>query len=123
MKAWLRTLELIFHAKRLNPEERFLHTIPSLATSALKIYEYSHPTSYPQLSDMLTQRFSDEHDRFHIFSQLVALRQGPGGLDEYMEKFLELQTQVSDMSALDAMDIYLGAWSLFRAFIYWALNM
>ena len=41
---------------------------------------------------MLTQRFSDKHDRFHQFSQLVSLRKGPGGLDEYMEKNLELQT-------------------------------
>ena len=57
---------------------------------------------------MLTQRFSDKHDRFHKFSQLVALRQGLGGLDDYMEKFLELQTQVPDMSALDTLDIYLG---------------
>ena len=57
---------------------------------------------------MLTQRFSDKHDRFHKFSQLVALRQGLGGLDECMEKFCELQTQVPDMSALDSLDIYLG---------------
>ena len=57
---------------------------------------------------MLTRRFSDKHGRIHRFSQLVALRQGPGGLDEYMEKFLELQTQVPDMNALDALDIYLG---------------
>ena len=74
----------IFDAKRLNPEERFLHTLPLLAKSALKIFEYSHPTSYPQLCDMLTQRFSDKHDHFHKFSQLVALRQGLGGLDDYM---------------------------------------
>ena len=26
-KAWLRTLELIFDAKGLNPEERYLHTL------------------------------------------------------------------------------------------------
>ena len=56
---------------------------------------------------MLTQRFSDKHDRLHKFLQLVALRHGSGGLDEYMEKVLELQTQVPDMSALDALDIYL----------------
>ena len=89
MKAWLRTLELIFDAKRLNPEERFLHALPLLEKSALNIYEYSHPTSYPQLCEVLTQRFSDKHDRFHKFSQLVALRQGPGGLYEYMEKYLD----------------------------------
>ena len=75
VKAWLRTLELIFDAKRLNAEERFLHTLPLLAKSASKIYEYSHPTSYPQLCDMLTQGLSDKHDRFHKLSQLVALRQ------------------------------------------------
>ena len=57
VKAWLRILELIFDAKWLNPEERFLHALPLLAKSALKIYEYSHPTSYAQLCDMLTQRF------------------------------------------------------------------
>ena len=74
VKAWLRTLELIFDAKRLNPDERFLHTIHLLAKFSIKIYEYSHPTSYPQLCDMLTQRFSDKHDCFHKFSQLVALR-------------------------------------------------
>ena len=78
-------MELIFDAKMLNSEERFLHTIPLLAKSALKIYEYSHHTSYPQLRDMLTQRFSDKHDRFHEYTQLVALRQGLGGPDEYME--------------------------------------
>ena len=33
---------------------------------------------------------------------------GVWGLDEHMEKFLELQTQVPDMSALDTLDIYLG---------------
>ena len=79
MKAWLRTLELIFDAKGLTMEERFLHTLPMLAKSALKIYEHSHPTTYPQLCDMLTQRFSDKHDRFHKFQQLVALRQEAGG--------------------------------------------
>ena len=57
--------ELVFDAKWLNPEESFLHTLPLLAKSALKIYEYSHPTSYVQLCDMLTQRCSDKHDRFH----------------------------------------------------------
>ena len=36
VKAWLRSLELIFDAKRLNTEESFLHTIPLLAMSALK---------------------------------------------------------------------------------------
>ena len=41
--AWLCTLELIFDAKRLNPEERFLHALPLLEKSALKIYEFSHP--------------------------------------------------------------------------------
>ena len=92
VEAWLRTLELIFDAKRLNPEERFLHTLPLLAKSALKIYEYSHPKSYPRLCDMLTQRFSDKHDRFHKFSHPVALRQGLCWLDEYMEKISELQT-------------------------------
>ena len=85
VKAWLRTLELIFDVKGLNPEERFLHTLPLLAKSALQIYEYSHPTSYAELCDMLAQRFSDKDDRFHNFLQLVALRQGAGGwLDEYM---------------------------------------
>ena len=85
-----------------------MHILPLLAKSALKIYEYSHPTSYPQLCDMSAQRLSGKHDRFHKFSQLVALRHGPGGLDEYMENFLELHTQVHDMSALDPLDIYSG---------------
>ena len=100
-----------------------MHTIPLLAKSALHIYEYSHFTSYPQLCDMLTQRFSDKHAPFHKFSQLVALRQGLGGLDEYMEKFLELQTKVPDMSALDSLWTYLGAWTLWCVFIYRAPNM
>ena len=72
---------------------------------------------------MLTQRFSDKHERFHKFSQLVALPQGLGGLDEYMENFLELQTQVPDMSALDTLDIFLEAWALWCVYIYWAPNM
>ena len=108
VKAWFWTLELIFDANGLNPEERFLHAIHCLAKSALKIYEDSHPTSNAQLCDTLSQRFSDKHDRFHKFSQLMALRQGAWGLDKYMEKLLELQTQVPDMSALDTLDIYLG---------------
>ena len=54
---------------------------------------------------MLTQRFSDNHDSFHKFSQLVALRRGLGGLDAYIENFLKLQTQVPDMSALDSLDV------------------
>ena len=74
-----------FRRQKAEPVEHFSHTLHLLAKSPLKIYEYSHPTSYPQLCDMLTQRFSDKHDRFHKFSQLVELRQGPGGLDEYME--------------------------------------
>ena len=57
---------------------------------------------------MITQRLSDKHDRFHELSQLVALRQGLGGLDEYMENVLELQTQLPIMSALDSLGIYLG---------------
>ena len=72
---------------------------------------------------MLTQRIYDKHERFHEFSQQVALRHEPGGQDYYMEKFLELQTQVPDMSALDSLDIYLGAWTLWCALIYWAPNM
>ena len=92
MKAWSRTLELISDAKWLTIEERVLHTLPLLANFALKIYEYSHPTTYPQLRDMLTQHFSDMHDRFHKFKQLVALRQETGGLDETLQKVLELQT-------------------------------
>ena len=98
----------VFYAEGLYPEKRFLHTIPLLAKSALKVYEYSHPTSYPQLCDMLTQRFSDKHYRFYKFPQMLALRQWPRGLDEYMENFFVLQTQVPDMSPLDALDIYLG---------------
>ena len=100
-----------------------MHTLPLLAKSALKIYEYSHLTSYPQLCEMLAQRFSDKHDRFHTFYQLVALRHGQGGLDAYMVQFLELQTQVPDMSPLDAMDIYLGAWNLQCVYIFWARSM
>ena len=83
---------------------------PLLSKSALKIYEYVHPTTYPQLCDMLTQRFSDKHDRFHKFQPLVALHHSGGGLYEYMEHFLEIQTQVQDMSPMDALYIYL--WSL-----------
>ena len=52
VKAWLRTVELIFDAKRLNHEKRILHTLPLLEMSALKIYEYSHTTSYSQLCEM-----------------------------------------------------------------------
>ena len=81
---------------------------PLLSKSALKIYEYVHPTTYPQLCDMLTQRFPDKYGRFYEFQQLVALHQGASGLDEYMEHFLELQTQVPDMGPLDALNIYLG---------------
>ena len=92
VKAWLRTLELIFDARRLHHEECFLHTLPLLAKSALKIHEHSHPTSYAQFCDMLHPRFSDKHDRFHKFFQLVALRQGPFGLDGFIEKKFELQT-------------------------------
>ena len=84
---WLRTLELIFDAKRLNPEERLLHTLHLLAKSALKIYEYFHPTSYSQLCDMLTQRVSNKHDRFHKFSPLVALRQDWAGWIYIWKKF------------------------------------
>ena len=94
-----------------------------LEKSALNIYEYSHPTSDTQLCDMLTQRFADKHDRFHKFSQLVALRQRPGGLYEYMEKFLELQTQVPDMSALDTLIIYMVAWNQRCGFISWVPSM
>ena len=57
---------------------------------------------------MLIRRFPTQHDRFYKFSQLVALRQGPVGLDEYILTFLELQTHIHDMSALDTLDIYLG---------------
>ena len=45
VKAWLRTLELVFEAKRLNTEERFLHTPLLLAKSALNVCEYPHPHS------------------------------------------------------------------------------
>ena len=106
--AWLRNLELIFDSKKLTPEARFLHTLHLLANSALAIYERSHHTSYVQFCEMPIRRFSPEHDRFYKFSQLLELRQGPGGLDEYMMNFLELQTQVPDMSALDTLDIYFG---------------
>ena len=39
VKACIRTLELIYDARGLTIEERFLHTLPLLAKSALKIYE------------------------------------------------------------------------------------
>ena len=83
----LEALDIFFLGGGLTLEERFLGTFPLLSQSALKIFEYSHPTTYPQLCDMLTQRFSDKHDWFHKFQQLVALHQGTGGFDEYMEKF------------------------------------
>ena len=47
VKAWLRSLELIFDAQRLTLEARFLHTLNLLEKSALNIYECSHPTCYP----------------------------------------------------------------------------
>ena len=53
VKAWIRTLELIYDAKGLTIEERFLHTLPLLSKSALKIYEYSHPTTYSELCNIL----------------------------------------------------------------------
>ena len=65
----------IFDSKGLNLAERFLHTLPLLAKSALKVYEASHPTTYAKLCDMLTQRFSDKHERFLKFQELIALRQ------------------------------------------------
>ena len=123
VKAWLRSLELIFDAKKMTLEARFLHTLHLLAKSALNIYERSHPTSYVQLCEMLFRRFSNEHDRFYKFSQLLALRHGPGGLDEYRLQFLGLQAQVPDMSALGTLDIYLGAWIPRCVFIYWTPNM
>ena len=101
-------MELYFDAKRLTLEARFLHTIHLLAKSALNIYECSHPRSYTQLCEMLIRRFSTQHDRFYKLSQLPALLQGPWGLDEYIITFLELQTQIPDMSASDTLDIYLG---------------
>ena len=101
-------MELYFDAKRLTLEARFLHTLHLLAKSALNIYECSHPTSYTQLCEMLIRRFPTKHERFYKFSRLLALQQGPVGLDKYMMTFFELQTQIPDMSALDTLDIYLG---------------
>ena len=57
VKTWLRNLELIFDAKRLTLEARFLHNLHLLAKSAFNIYECSHPTSYTQLCEMLIRRF------------------------------------------------------------------
>ena len=90
VKAWLRSLELIFDAQQLTLEARFLHTLHLLAKSALSIYECSHYTSYTQLCEMLIRMFPTRHDRFYKIFQLEALRQRPGGLDEYMMTFLEL---------------------------------
>ena len=59
VKAWLRTLELIFDAKGLNAEERFLHTLPLLAKSALKVFWYARHQSYAHFFDMSILRFSD----------------------------------------------------------------
>ena len=98
----------MYDAKGLNTEERVLHTLPPLAKSALKIYEYSHPATYSELCNILVQRFSDKHDRFHRFQDLVALWQQGGGLDAYMDKFMELHAQVPDMSPHDYLAIYSG---------------
>ena len=108
VKAWLRNLELVFDAKRLTLKARFLHTIHLLAKPALNIYECSHHTSYTQLCEMLVRRFPTQHDRFYKFFQLVALRHGPGRLEEYILTFLELQPQIPDMSAFDMLDIFFG---------------
>ena len=78
MNAWIRTSELIYDAKGLTIEERFLNTLPLLAKSALKIYEYPYPTTYSELCNILVQRFSDAHDRFHKFQDLAVLRQHVG---------------------------------------------
>ena len=56
----------------------------------------------------LFSRFSDKHDRFHEFQNLVPLRQQGEGLDEYMDKFMVLYAQVPDMSPHDSLAIYLG---------------
>ena len=99
---------LIYDAKGLTIEERFLRTLPLLAKSALKIYEYSHTTTYSELCNILVQRFSDKHDRFHKFQDLVALRQHVEGLDAYMDKIMELYAQVPDMSPQGSLAIYFG---------------
>ena len=57
MKAWLRSLDLIFDAKKLTLAARFLHTLHLLAKSALNIYECSHPTSYVKLCELLIRRW------------------------------------------------------------------
>ena len=74
----------------------------------MKIYGYSHPTTCPELCNILVQRFSDTHNRFHKFQALVALLQYGEGLDTYMDKFMELYAQVPDMSPPDSLAIYLG---------------
>ena len=108
VKAWIRTLELIYDVKWLTIEERFLHTIPVLAKSALKVYEYSHPTTYPESCHLLIQRRGDKYDRFHKFQDLAALRRHGEGLDAYIDKFMELDAQVPDMSPQDSLAIYFG---------------
>ena len=108
VKAWIRTLEVIYDARGLTIEERFLHTLPLLANLAWKIYEYSHPTTYSELCNILVRRFSDKHDSFHKFQHLVALRQHVDGLDACMDKFMQLYAQVPDMSPQNSLAIYLG---------------
>ena len=54
---------------------------------------------------MITQRFCDKHDRFHKFQKPNATPAGRG-LDAYMDKFMELQARVPEMSPPDSLDIY-----------------
>ena len=77
VNGWLRSLELIFDAKKLTLEAGFLHTLQLLAKSALTIYVCFCHTSYTQLCEMLIRWFPTQHDHFYKFSQLLALRQGP----------------------------------------------
>ena len=83
-REWKRKLELIYDAKQLSDAQKLTWTLALLQDGASRVATQAASTTYAELMQVLTRRYTDGNDEFHYRSSLITNRQ-TGDLDAYVD--------------------------------------
>ena len=91
-----RKLELIYAAKQLNDQEKLTWTLALLQDGASRVATHANAANYTALMDALARRYTNGNDAYHYRAALADSRQ-TGDIDAYVDRFLELQSRVTNL--------------------------
>ena len=94
-REWKLKFELVYDAKQLSDAHKLTWTLALLHKGASRVATQAAPTTYAELMQVLTRRYTDGNDEFHYRAALVSNTQTG-------DRFLDLSSRVPTLSDTNA---------------------